>query len=444
MNNQYRGPNLSALSRASETARTAIAEKCIKGMVRPDDDPTQYAWGQYLEIRGRSVQRPLGNQYGIYGTAAAIQILAMQSVDGYPELLRSGSCVLPLLIRNSDSSYYRFHEHFTNKCDLIVAFKLASLLDAATVLEPISRPDDFAIDKSALVERLLALRLPRAGWPDYQSDGEWQGPNTHATAVALLALSKGTVTVDAQRACHEALAWFCDQPLEKQSIATLSMTVIALVNLTQAASPSSDLRTPKIDRLREQCEALVANWIRGNAPDEVQRSLEGTEYWLPPGSTTKQRVGGAHFTFLLYLPHILAGLAVLASPRLRVKYSARQFTLGIIDRVTSEINSQGCFIAAGRSMVSTVEHLWLYRLLHEFEKEQLYSNKLVPILDNIRRFVRRRWPIPALALVLAAGLGVASVLTKGTLQVAFGSISATVLAVVATVVTTLLISSWGR
>lgn len=442
MSNRSGRPNLSSLRRASETARTAIAEKCIKGMVRPSIERQAYAWGQYLEIRGRSVQRSLGEQYGIYGTSAAIQILAIQSPSGHLDLLHRSSPVLPLVIKGTRGQYSSLHEHFIKKLDLTVAYKLSSLLDAANSLEPLSRPTDFDVDKQKLVETLLSLRISGAGWPDYKSADEWQSPNTHATAVALLALSRGAVSVETKRACREALVWFYDQPLEKQSIATLSMMVMALVNLTKDAEPTSELRLPKIDQLRAESEGLVRNWIQGNSPDEVQRSLEGTEYWLPPGSATARTAGGAHFTFLLYLPHVLAGLAVLTSPRLRSHYDSRQFIIGIIDRITREINSQGCFIAAGRSMVSTVEHLWLYRLLYEFERQRLYRNWAIALLDYARYYITRRWLVSTCAILLTLGLGIAAALSGGKLQAALTAISAVVLTVVTATLATTFSNRW--
>lgn len=448
MSGNQRIPKLSALRVSSRTARAKIVDKCQRGMVHPAGHMDVWAWGQFLEIRGHTVQQLLGNQYGIYGTSAAVQMLAMQSARQGPTQISnfgpealSGSTVLPLVLSNPGPLYASLHEHFTNKQDLLVTFKLASLLDAANCLEAIKLPDGYSVDKSVLVNRLLELRRPGQGWPDYKSGSEWQGPNTHATAVAALALSKRTAPPEALTACREALAWFHEsEPLEKQSIATLAMVVMALAG--NDLDSNSQQKSPELAQLRTACERLVRDWIGDNAPSEVQRSLEGTEYWLPPGSIAPQSVGGSQFTYLFYLPHILVGLGILSSPRLRRSYAARRFTLLVIDRVTREINQQGCFIAAGRSMVSTVEHLWLYRLLYEFENKGLYPHKIVSTIDHIRSFARRRWPATILGLLLVAGLAVGAVVTKGTTQVALGAISATVAAFVMTVVATFLAKAW--
>lgn len=448
MSRDQRIPKLSVLRASSRTARAKIVDKCQRGMVHPGGHENVWAWGQFLEIRGHMVQQLLGNQYGIYGTSAAVQMLAMQTArpsgsqtSTIEREALSGSTVLPLVLADPTSQYAPLHEHFINKQDLLVTFKLASLLDAANCLEAIQLPNGYSVDKSALVSRLLELRRAGQGWPDYLSDKEWQGPNTHATAVAALALSKRSVPPEAQVACREALEWFyATEPLEKQSIATLAMIVMALTG--NGVDPDFPKKSPELAQLRAKCEGLVCDWVGDNAPGEVQRSLEGTEYWLPPGSIAPQSVGGNQFTYLFYLPHILVGLAILSSPRLRRSYAARRFTLLVIDRVTTEVTQQGCFIAAGRSMVSTVEHLWLYRLLYEFENKRLYPRQILSTIDRIRAFARRRWPATTLGLVLVAGLGVAALLTKGTTQVVLGSVSATFAAVVTTIVTAFLVRAW--
>jgi hypothetical protein len=448
MSKNQRIPKLSALRASSRTARAKIVEKCQRGMVHPRDIEDVWAWGQFLEIRGHTVQQPLGNQFGIYGTSAAVQMIVMQNArlggsqtSTIEREALSGCGVLPLVLADPGDQYAPLHEHFIEKQDLLVTFKLASLLDAANCLEAVQLPNGYSVDKAALVRRLLELRRSGQGWPDYLSDKEWQGPNTHATAVAALALSKRTVQPEAQVACREALEWFYNtEPLEKQSIATLAMIVMALAG--DGVDAGVRKRSPELTKLQAACEGLVCDWVGDSAPNEVQRSLEGTEYWLPPGSISPQVAGGNQFTYLFYLPHILVGLAILSSPRLRRGYAARRFTLLVIDRVTTEINQQGCFIAAGRSMVSTVEHLWLYRLLYEFENKGLYPHELVATIDRIRSFARRRWPVTSLGVLVVAGLGVAAALTKGSTQVALGAISATVATFAASIVAAFLLRAW--
>lgn len=443
MNDQQTNPSIATLRRASETARSEISDKCVRGMVRPREDPKAYAWGQYLEIRGKSVQKGLGDQYGIYGTAAAVQILTLQSAESYTNLIQSGSRVLPLVLKDAEDHYGHLHERFIKKGDLVTVYKLCSLLDAATVLDSFANSSNLDVNRAGILKELLSIRHPSAGWPDYRSDDEWQGPNTHATAVALFAISKGSISADLRAACREALTWFCDQPLEKQSIATLSMLLIALANFTKDAEPNSEFRQARLTQLRSRCQRLVHRWVTDSSPEEVQRSLEGLEYWLPPMSAASQNAG-ANFTFLLYLPHILAALAVLASPELRSQYTCRQYILGVVERVTHELNTQGCFIAAGRSMVSTVEHLWLYRLLYEFEKTKLYSSRRMVFFDHFRYHATRRWPMAILVAMLTVALGVATALATGEAQVALGAVSAIVLTIVATIIATLLIGKWGE
>ena len=80
-------------------------------------------------------------------------------------------------------------------------------------------------------------------------------------------------------------------------------------------------------------------------------------------------------------------------------------------------------------MVSTVEHLWLYRLLYQFEQQKIYSNWIVLVIDRFRYLATRRWPVSALAAALACGLAVATAVTTGRLQLALGAVAAFVTAV---------------
>jgi hypothetical protein len=434
--------NLETLQKASETARGAIADKCIKGMVRPPEDDQVYAWGQYLEIRGQSVHLNLGQQYGIYGTSAGLQILTLQSAGSHRNIISRASRVLPFVVRDEDGVNRHLHEHFVEKCDLIITCKLASLLDVATILEPISKSISIIVDRTVVLEKLLEIRHSDAGWPDYKSEDEWQGPNTHSTAVALLATSRANLTIEAERACVEALSWFSDQPLQKQSVATLSMMVMAFSNFTQKPKPNSAFTTPRLKQLKDQCESFVYTWIKDSAPSEVQRSLEGTECFLPPGRGSVVTTGTSRFTFLAYLPHVLAALAILASPRLRKQYKCRQFVVATVRRVTHEINSQGCFIAAGRSVVSTVEHLWLYRLLHEYETQALYSGSFQVMIDDLRHYASQRKPLSVAAIFLTIGIIVTTPLATGRLESILTAVGAVALTIVATVVATILAKRW--
>jgi hypothetical protein len=95
-------------------------------------------------------------------------------------------------------------------------------------------------------------------------------------------------------------------------------------------------------------------------------------------------------------------------------------------------------------MVSTVEHLWLYRLLHDFETRTLYPSRVKAFSDRLRYHATRRWPIAILVAMLTVALAVATALASGVTQVALGAISGIVLTIVATILATLLIDRWGE
>jgi hypothetical protein len=405
----------------------------MSGRARPPEANELYAWGQYLEMRGPTSEQSLGNQYGIYGTAAGIQILALHSLTRYKTVVSRSARILPLVLRNLDEACMPIQRKFIAKGDLDVVYKLCALLDVATTLEATSR--EFDVDRSAAIARLLEIRIPQSGWPDYKSDDDYLGPNPHATAVALFAISKADLDQDSIDACREALCWLSDEAaIRKQSVATLSMIIMAIANLNEDRQVASQLSLPQVLSLQGKCETAIKEWIQSSSPSEVQRSLEGTEYWLPPGAPTPNAAAGARFTFLLYIPHCLATLAAISSPRLRKSYSIRQYIFGIISFVTEELANQGCFIAAGRSMVSTVEHLWLYRMLHEFEKQTFYASRLRSFVDTVRNQTRQRWPITTAGAIATICLVVAASITDGRLQLALTGISGMVVSIATAII----------
>jgi hypothetical protein len=432
----FRSSVVRKLIARSGTARQQIAAQFVKGVVRPPEDPKLYAWGQYLEVRGQTAQRSLGNHYGIYGTSAGVQVLTMQSFGQYREVVTSGARVLPLVLRDVERNE-SVHRRFVEKGDLNLVYKLSALLDAARVLHTGRNVQGLEPDIEGILQRLLEIRHPDAGWPDYKSSEDYQGPNTHATAVALLAISRIPPRGEALTACHEALRWFATQNLESQSIATLSMVVIAISNLVRNPSDGTSL-VPEEQDLQQRCEDAIAEWLASNAPSEVRRSLEGIEYWLPEhtiAAPAPLAASGPRFTFLLYLPHCLAALAVLESARLRGTYLGRQFVVEVVSLIVDElIAKQGCFVAAGRNMVSTVEHLWLYRLLHEFRSNNLYQSWWIALVDRVREESRRHSLRVVSVGVLVAAIVTGAVVTQGKVSVALTALSGVVVTVLATIV----------
>lgn len=337
--------------------RTAIAGTFAAGAVRPAGEPSVYAWSQYLDVVDKAAETDLGHHYGIFGTSAAVQVLAMQSPAEFELLLSAGLRVLPKVGgKDTDDDLEAVHGHFVSKGDLDVVYKVCALLDAANALCAMpDRPPHLHADVDHVLEHLLQMRIGESGWPDYSSEREYQGANAHATAVALLSISRcSPIPQAATHACLEALRWFANQPVEHQSIATLSMLVSA-VNRMSAVHEIGDSR--EVRKLLDASEQALEAWIKLTSPLEIQRSLEATDYWLPLEAHREHPGDSFRFAFLLYLPHCLAALAALESPRLRQVSACRRFVIAAVRIVATGAKDRGHFVAAGRTLVSTVEHL---------------------------------------------------------------------------------------
>ncbi len=364
-----------------------LAQQYLERAVRPPEDPELRAWGQYLFSVRREFDPELGAQYGIFGTAAGVEVLATEGAGKFGPVLLRACKVLPAVpapqaarvvpgpgvaprtdttTAGDSGGTTDIHRRFTVKGDLLVTAKLCALLDAAVaVASGVDLRGSLACDPALVAGELLSLRSPEAGWPDHGGpEGEYREPNAHATAIALLSLSRTRSLDDEQMAgTEEAIAWL-DGPaagLQDQAVATLAMAHMAVAALRDRYQDPKAVSAHH-SAVLNTCRQGLLDWIRTTRPAEVRRSLEGTEFRLPP-SADKEPGRGPDFDFLLYLPHCLVALACVASPELLRNGRARRFALGVAGVVAEEAIAKGYFVAAGRGLVATVEHLWLYRLL---------------------------------------------------------------------------------
>ncbi len=407
----FASKRVDALRQQCRTGCNKMVDTFAAGAVHPTGQTTIAAWGQYIAVLRKVPEVDLGNQYGIYGTAAAVQVFAMKSVREHKTHIRDGLKVLPLVDGKPVGDGDTLRQHFVEKGDLFIVHKVSALLDAAVAVRAgEDHPDDVGANVEYVLSELLDMRIPEAGWPDYKKHGDHQGSDPHATAVALLSISRCVRGTRAAEACREALIWIKDYPLEQQSIITISLVVAATNALSDVIKDSKDLTA-----YQKQTEMALEAWIRATSPVEIQRSLAATEHWQPEEATRDRTPSASRFDFLIYLPHCLAALAVLSSDRLRGSGSCRRFVLGTVERVSDGTTTHGHFVAAGRSLVSAVEHLWLYRLLQEFDQQDLYKSKRERLQDLV---AEGRWgrALAIAAVLVTFALVVVSATTNGVVQ----------------------------
>jgi hypothetical protein len=364
------GRDLAAVRQRSAQARNVIENLFLDAIVAPRGNLV--AWGQYLDLR----KRQISNQFGIYGTSAGIQVLLRHNAALHAELCGLAGMILPVDHPTHDvfeRPASEIRTYFREKHDLEVLYKVAALVD---VVE--AQRDSVPGTGYRAVQLLLAMRRPNAGWPDFRGNGgldQFTDSKVHATACALLALARFP-DVRAGTAWREAAGWLVQHlDPDVQSIATLSICHLALWSGDERPAGIADDEADA----RAACLRSIVDWAERTAPQDVLRTLEALEY-LVPQRNQRTPLADHEFTFVLYSPHCLAALALIRSG-LPLSRKAERFVVEVVWVVAERIRTHGSFVAAGRTLVSSVEHLWIYRLLHQFEQWRPKGR----FLDNLRR-----------------------------------------------------------
>ena len=366
------------LARRLAGAKHAIASK----VCRFHDKDASPGWGQYLnDHRNTKVHT------GIFGTTAALEILAETDRAEYAADIESALPTLPLLVdgdAGEGTIAREIRDKYIGKDDLAVTHKVAALLDAALSLERSGHTAVRASDSvRSAVESLLSLRPSQTGWPDCSMPN--LGSSKHATAAALLSLSR--VTDEQSRdgiatALRETVKVYDHSDFPNLGISTTAMLLMALSNFEENGHFRDELVL--WSEIKSAAEASVLAWIITAPSSGVRRTLEATEYASPDKAEADNAPANGRWSFLLYLPHVVAAQAVLMSPTLREDRRARVFVLGVLSILTDSLIVTGQFVPGGRSLISTVEQLWIFRLLVVFEKSHktLYSRRWLRTWDE--------------------------------------------------------------
>jgi hypothetical protein len=375
------------LKELSRQARIVIAKTFADYPVHPNNNRGLIGWGQYLDLR----RKQLSEQFGIYGTSAGLQILSMHNPNLYSELIDGARLILPLVTPQPPDAADDIHDYFRRKGDLQVTYKVAALADAY-------RPElETVNDTIPVAETLADLRSQGGGWGYFRRPDldEFEHPNVHATATALLALGRFS-TFRESAACSEALDWLADNvDTSALSISTLAIIIMAL----QLVSGVDEQRM-NIRQLRDKCERVVVDWAHRSVPEDTKRIVEATEYMLPkPHADAPLQNIEQEFIFMIYLPHCLAALA-LAKSKTFNDGRTRRYVISVARSIATEICTTGAFVAAGRNLMSSVEHLWFYRFLKEFEVYEPYETRGDVVKDWIQRSFHPRRLSTTLAIVL--------------------------------------------
>jgi hypothetical protein len=140
---------------------------------------------------------------------------------------------------------------------------------------------------------------------------------------------------------------------------------------------------------------------RTPGPWDIKRSIEAVEYLVPkPRTDTPLEKEEQEFDFMLYLPHCLSALALMKLGSISDR-RVRRYVVSVVGIVAEHICSAHSFVAAGRNLESSVEHLWIYRLLKAFDNFEPYERLIDVFWDWIREAFSRGRVFVTLSVVLA-------------------------------------------
>lgn len=326
-------------SRVIEKLKVQARESCgrikdlfEKGSIHFDNGAV--GWGQFLD-EGRD-----NTQFGIYGTSAGVQVLVLHR---YPEENPHVSGSLQLL----NDALTNENSHFKKKGDVYNVYKLVFLADA-------QEPKRAEIDEDNMVmKKLIDSRVSGLGWGEYtaSSSDKDHVPKIVATALCLLSLRRYKPFFLGKE-CRESVEWLCLRVLDNGNLRAhqLALAGLALVRYKELTNGWNSY-----DSALSACTEKLLGWISS------ARKMEIGEFEVY--NYSKVIDAQQSNSYLFFLPDCLTAFYFLQQ---RVTApEAQDYVARVVKYFCSEISSRGGFVARQTSKMSTVDHLWLYRLMHE-------------------------------------------------------------------------------
>jgi len=339
------------------------------------------AWGQFLDGPRQE------SQFGIYGTSAAIQVLAAAGFPPENRLIAQALEGLPLVEPRSEA------EKRYDPADTFLTHKAAFLLSAA---QPGA---DHFTGREPIMDRILDRIIDSRGWGDYAfPEGQDNVPNILATATTLLALARHREFRSTER-CESILRWLCRSIRDDGGLLAHHNALAALA-LVAYSAPGEQLED--YPEARSICVGRLIEWARHRDSALLGQTVEH-HYWVPlPGA------GRNHYMF--YLPDILAALALLRAGN---PQPTRRFVLGVVEEAVNNSLKHEGYKTASNARICSVDQLWVYRLMAEVS--QLTTTNLTRLLPKLYVIVTSS-PLRRISMfvgLLALGTG-ATVLGLGT------------------------------
>ena len=307
------------------------------------------AWGQFLD-------KPRDNtQYGIYGTSAAVQVLGGADTSKDHEAIKGALRYIYGILEEDDNE------------DRYLLFKLAYIADLMAFYDNGNGYNKVA---DILKSRILGNR----GWGYYFVNSEVKdpSPNIVATAAAMLALRNDTSFRRDSR-CREIISWLCDKVSSNGFYKDFEIAIAGLALLEYKEQGEA---IAKYENSISECSNTMLIRSKRNKTLGID-NLEILFY------TVRLSELNIRTHYLFFQPNCLMALYFL---RYRPPKRSRPFILRVVEFYMNEVINGG-FRLEETGRVSSVDHLWIYRLLDE------YCNKRVEDLTAISIFniSRLKW-----------------------------------------------------
>jgi hypothetical protein len=331
------------------------------------------AWGQFLDAPRKT------SQYGLYGTSAAVQILAASGYSTANPLISKALAAIPGLASiKQDSLLY-------DNTDLALTFKEAAIIDACQPNEK-----EFVFTEP-VEEMLLGQLIDGHGWGNYY-DGNDQddSPKILPTAHALLSLRRSREFCGSEK-CEAILKWFCETASNIDAM-KIHEACMALLVLAEYESPGIKLMTYR--RAYQSTIDQLCQWLKQRKANSIGE-IASYHYWVFNG-------GVQHNHYMYYPTDLLAALALIRAGNPK---PSRQKVKKIIELLCRTISAEGGYRSRSSNRLATVDQMWAYRLLSAFN--QAIADRPNDILSPIAYTLSANWMRRGLLTAGALALGAA-------------------------------------
>lgn len=382
--------SIASLIKRADGAVASLSELVTRSSV--DVDQMKW-WGQFLDRKSGD------DQYGAYGTAAALVLLGISGRDKQDSLISSTVKYLEA----ADKPDEHLDDH-----DRGLTTKLAYLAWAELTLS--------LTCTSSFAERLKSSQNDDGGWGHYyySHDEKDEVSDRLTTAFALLALSSDGWR--SSNGARKAVKWLLDALRSPETTANENaLALLALNSYTDAI-----VRLKRKDELKSTVESVRA------------QVHEAKFIQKPPVHFPVKSKGKTFNRYVFFLPGVLSGYSLVTY--LGEEKGSGSELPGLTRRLLAEVENPRIRLG-GENRTSTVDVLWIWLYLREFSAwAKSPKSRIEPRALSYFVRTRQRKNLASLGLV-ASGLGATygsfqpnwNLLAKGSLT--FGaSVIASVLA----------------